>query len=614
MSNAQLIAQAFGGAKKSGAGYMCKCPLHEDKTASLGVTDRPDGTVLFNCLAGCEWKDLQRLAEDRGLIKSFKMQNTSGYTNGSSAPKKIIYSYQDENGKEVAQKIRTLPKGFLTYRVEDGKVIPKLEGYKPPLYNLPKVIASDTIYLTEGEKDSDNLSKLGFTSTTNIAGASHWNSDYNKFFKNKTVIICQDNDDAGRARTAMILTNLKHFVKELKLFAPDGLPEKGDVTDWLNLGHDPETILSLSTSLVVNAVKTRPKVFQASDWVQQPIVKSPPILEGLFEEGDKIMLVGHSKTRKSFMALQLAICVAANRKFLEFTPHQKKVLMIQFEIKENNFHARTVKMSEGLDIESSMLENLFIVNARGHLRNFEDLEIFIKEVIDEVKPSFIILDPLYKLIDGDESKSEDVKPLLRFFDFLAEYSKAAVLYVHHDKKGFSSDHMTIDRGAGTGTLGRDIDCGIYLTPQDGNDSALVVEFKTRNHADRPMITVEWEDYRFKNSALIPNKISKNSSGKAKATLDQKIEAVLAMIKKQISSGTTEMGVGLFNTLARESGVPRDDLTSVKDRLIDLGAIEFSPGKATKGGSSKTVFLTYREDLPLVGETEYEYFEPEEEIF
>lgn len=609
MSNAQLVAQAFGGSKKTTKGYLCKCPLHEDKTASLGVTDREDGSVVFNCLAGCDWKDLQRLAEDKGLIKSFKMQS-----NAPTIPQQIVYTYADEMGKQIAQKVRKFPKDFRINRIENGQPLSGLNGITVPLYNLANVIESEVVYITEGEKDADNLIRKGFTATTNIAGATHWNEDYNKYFKDKTVVICQDNDPAGRSRTTMLRFNLRTIIKELRVFAPDNLPEKGDVTDWLNQGHDPETILSLSKSIVINQTKARPKVFKASDWVQQPIVKSPPILEGLFEEGDKVMLVGHSKTRKSFMALQLAICVAANRKFLEFNPQPKKVLMIQFEIKENNFHARAVKMAQGLSIEHSMLENLFIVNARGYLRNFEDLEVFIKEVINEVQPSFIILDPLYKLIDGDESKTEDVKPLLRFFDFLAEYSKAAVLYVHHDKKGFSSDHMTIDRGAGTGTLGRDIDCGIYLTPQDGLETALVVEFKTRNHADRPMITVEWEDYRFKNSALIPNKISKNSSGKAKATLDQKIEAVLAMIKKQKAAGAVEMGVGLFNTLIRESGVPKDDLMSIKDRLIEMGAIEFSQVKATKGGSSKTVFLTYSGEETLPETQDHGYFDQDEEPF
>jgi RecA-family ATPase len=46
-------------------------------------------------------------------------------------------------------------------------------------------------------------------------------------------------------------------------------------------------------------------------------------------------------------------------------------------------------------------------------------------------------------MDGDESKIEEVKPLLRKFDLLVEKTKAALIYVHHDKKGISG-FITLD--------------------------------------------------------------------------------------------------------------------------------------------------------------------------
>lgn len=41
--------------KRHGHGkYMCRCPAHNDKTASLTVTDNGDGRILINCFAGCD--------------------------------------------------------------------------------------------------------------------------------------------------------------------------------------------------------------------------------------------------------------------------------------------------------------------------------------------------------------------------------------------------------------------------------------------------------------------------------------------------------------------------------------------------------------------------------
>jgi hypothetical protein len=39
--------------RRCGAGYIARCPAHEDKTASLSVTSGDDGRVLIHCFAGC---------------------------------------------------------------------------------------------------------------------------------------------------------------------------------------------------------------------------------------------------------------------------------------------------------------------------------------------------------------------------------------------------------------------------------------------------------------------------------------------------------------------------------------------------------------------------------
>lgn len=39
--------------RKSGRGYIAKCPAHEDRTASLSITAADDGRVLLHCFAGC---------------------------------------------------------------------------------------------------------------------------------------------------------------------------------------------------------------------------------------------------------------------------------------------------------------------------------------------------------------------------------------------------------------------------------------------------------------------------------------------------------------------------------------------------------------------------------
>ena len=50
------------------------------------------------------------------------------------------------------------------------------------LYRLPAIccglITTTSVFITEGEKDADNLAKLGLTATCNIGGAGKWRAEY----------------------------------------------------------------------------------------------------------------------------------------------------------------------------------------------------------------------------------------------------------------------------------------------------------------------------------------------------------------------------------------------------------------------------------------------------
>jgi len=372
-----------------------------------------------------------------------------------------------------------------------------------------------------------------------------------------------------------------------------------DLTDLAELGEQPPTVQAPPNG--------RPIPRLASDWLTQPIVQSPPILEGLFDVGDKVMIIGKSKTRKSFFAMQMAFCIAAERKFLTQNTHKKKVLMVQFEIKENNYHARCKTMADRLVIDISTLDNLIVINARGATSNAKELQEFLVSYVDEIKPEVIFLDPLYKILDGDESKIEDVKPTLKFFDSLAEKKQAAIVVVHHDKKGASGDQDITDRGSGSGIFGRDADCGITLTEHKDQSDTVVVEAYVRNHPKFLPICAEWKDYHFLVSGALPEKKTSKTSNVKKVNLETKIDLALSVIGK-LKGFKKSVGVSLFNSKLMDAGIGKDSFTAVKDSLIDMGVIEIrSMGKRIKGQDSRMVFFL---DEPVVPRSEISYDEDE----
>lgn len=48
------VLDACDGVRKSGGGWIAKCPSHEDKRPSLSIAEGDNGTVLLHCYAGCE--------------------------------------------------------------------------------------------------------------------------------------------------------------------------------------------------------------------------------------------------------------------------------------------------------------------------------------------------------------------------------------------------------------------------------------------------------------------------------------------------------------------------------------------------------------------------------
>jgi hypothetical protein len=64
----EQIANALGGATKTGDGFKARCPVHDDSTASLSIGYGKDGTtIVVHCFAGCEQRDVIEKLKSRHL-------------------------------------------------------------------------------------------------------------------------------------------------------------------------------------------------------------------------------------------------------------------------------------------------------------------------------------------------------------------------------------------------------------------------------------------------------------------------------------------------------------------------------------------------------------------
>lgn len=166
-----------------------------------------------------------------------------------------IYNYTDADGNLVLQVVRTIsgnPRFRQRRPIGNGNKwvwsIKEIPAADRPLYRLPDLRASgdETVWITEGEKDADNLHDEGLIATCSLGGAGKWRNDYAKEFHGKHCIVLQDNDDAGRKHAAMVARSLHGVAASVKLLLLPGLPEKGDVSDWLAAGGTAEDLRRLA--------------------------------------------------------------------------------------------------------------------------------------------------------------------------------------------------------------------------------------------------------------------------------------------------------------------------------------------------------------------------------
>jgi 5S rRNA maturation endonuclease (ribonuclease M5) len=239
--SAETVAKLLEKPRRSGNGWVACCPAHDDKNASLSLTDGTNGKVLAKCHAGCTFGGIAAALLKKGIsLNSKEPQNSRG---------KLIatYDYRAEDGKLLFQSCRFEPKRF-TQRQPDGKGGWQwnLRGVEPVPYRLPELKAATAagkqVCIVEGEKDCDNLVKLGFEATTGPMGAGKWAPSLSPHFTGARVVIIPDNDEAGRKHAKLFGMSLSGFGAKVEVLELRELPERGDISDWIAAGGTAEQL------------------------------------------------------------------------------------------------------------------------------------------------------------------------------------------------------------------------------------------------------------------------------------------------------------------------------------------------------------------------------------
>jgi primase C-terminal domain protein len=196
-------------------------------------------------------------------------------------------------------------------------------------------------------------------------------------------------------------------------------------------------------------------------WDNMPDL-APPLIEGILREGHKMLIAGPSKAGKSFALIQLCISIAEGKPWFGFDCTQGKVLYVNLELDRASCLHRFKDVYEALEQQPTNIGNISIWNLRGKSLPMDQLAPKLIRRAQKRNYKAIIIDPIYKVITGDENSADQMANFCNQFDKVCTELKCAVIYCHHHSKGSQTGKRSMDRASGSGVFARDPDALLDL--------------------------------------------------------------------------------------------------------------------------------------------------------
>lgn len=189
---------------------------------------------------------------------------------------------------------------------------------------------------------------------------------------------------------------------------------------------------------------------------------SPPLIHGMLRQGHKLLLAGPSKAGKSYSLIELCISIAEGKRWLNWDCAQGKIMYVNLELDRASCLHRFKDVYTALKWEPKNLSNIDIWNLRGKSVPMDKLAP--KLIRRAMKKDYIaiVIDPIYKVITGDENSADQMAHFVNQFDKICTELGSAVIYCHHHSKGGQGNKKSMDRASGSGVFARDPDALLDL--------------------------------------------------------------------------------------------------------------------------------------------------------
>jgi hypothetical protein len=477
---AALFAREEMHAKTDRDRVRFRCPRHEDSTPSAWMQGGSWG-----CFACNFTESISTLAKELGVALG----------NGRAEVEEATFDYVDEAGRLLFQVVRFWPKRFLQRRPDgQGGWEWKTKDVRRVLYRLPEVLQaareSRTVYVVEGEKHADRLAHDGLVATTNPGGAGKWKPEFADALRGAHVVVLPDNDEAGRQHGRAVAQSLRGKAADVRILELPGLPQKGDVIDWLAEGHttaqldemafeaEPTPADEATSASQLEDKPHFPPPLSIRELLQQPEPEDVFIIEPFLPADGNVLLAAYPKCFKTGFLLSLSIAAATSRPFLGMfaVPRRHRVGLVLMEDRAHRIRRRLQRLCLGLQprgIDMELLQGQMWLWFRPPLLLSDPRSTLeLGRYVQEHEIDLLIVDSWSYVATGNPNDADIVTPQLMALSGLrAQAAGLTTLLVHHARKTLqgqpgTDDERLTDVIRNSSAFGAWYDSGIVLSRQN----------------------------------------------------------------------------------------------------------------------------------------------------
>lgn len=193
---------------------------------------------------------------------------------------------------------------------------------------------------------------------------------------------------------------------------------------------------------------------------------APELIHGVLRMGHKMLISGPSKAGKSFGLIELCIAIAEGKQWMGFDCSEGSVMYVNLELDRASCLHRFVDVYKALGIQMLHPERIEVWNLRGSSTPMDKLAPKLIRRANKKNFTAIIIDPIYKVITGDENSADQMSLFCNQFDKICTELNCAVIYCHHHSKGSQGQKRSMDRASGSGVFARDPDALLDMIELD----------------------------------------------------------------------------------------------------------------------------------------------------